>query len=91
MTSRDVSRMTVDKSVPRAPEGNVAIVRAIYLHFSRRDLAAIVARLAEDVIWTEPDNPWNPAAGTRQGHHGFLEWARIGSASEEILSRTSIS
>ena len=65
---------------------NAAIVRAMYAEFARHDTATILARLADDVVWTEPDNPWNPAAGTRHGHAGFLEWARVGSASEEILS-----
>lgn len=33
----------------------------------------------------EPANPLNPAAGTRHGHAGFLEWARIGAGAEEVL------
>jgi ketosteroid isomerase-like protein len=32
------------------------------------------------------DNPFNPAAGTRHGHAGFLEWLRVGKESEEILA-----
>ena len=31
-----------------------------------------------------PPNPFNPTAGTRHGHAGFLEWARIGHEAEEI-------
>ena len=86
MTSHDMTPIAVERSRPGAAEENAAIVRAMYAEFARRDIAAILARLADGVIWAEPDNPWNPAAGTRHGHAGFLEWARVGSASEEILS-----
>src|SRR5215469_9289484 len=41
--------------------------------------------ISPDVQWGEPNNPFNPAAGTRHGHAGFLEWLRIGSQSEDIL------
>lgn len=86
MTSSDVSGTDVQGSDSDVAQQNAAIVQTIYSAFERRDIAAIVARLADDVVWTEPDNPWNPAAGTRHGHAGFLEWARVGSTSEEILS-----
>jgi uncharacterized protein len=81
-----MARIAAGRSSPEASEKNVAIVQAMYAEFARRDIAAILGRLADDVVWAEPDNPWNPAAGTRRGHAGFLEWARVGSASEEILS-----
>ena len=67
------------------PTGNVVIVEKQYAAFAARDINAILAALAEDVIWQEPVNPWNPPAGTRRGRAGFLDWARIGAASEEIL------
>jgi ketosteroid isomerase-like protein len=51
----------------------------------RRDVNAILALLSPDVEWSEPENPFNPAAGTRHGQAGFLEWLRIGNESEEIL------
>jgi hypothetical protein len=38
------------------------------------------------VEWGEPANPYNPAGGTRHGHEGFLEWLRVGNASEEVLT-----
>ncbi len=86
MTSRERIGFAVERSSPEAAKENAAIVQAMYAEFVRRDIAAILARLADDVVWAEPDNPWNPAAGTRHGHAGFLEWARVGSASEDILS-----
>lgn len=63
----------------------VPIVHRLYAAFAQRDIASILVMLADDVIWSEPHNPFNPAAGTREGHAGFLEWLRAGHASEEIL------
>ncbi len=40
---------------------------------------------SQDVEWGEPENPFNPAAGTRKGHSGFLEWLNIGKEAEDIL------
>jgi ketosteroid isomerase-like protein len=64
----------------------IATVRAIYAAFARRDVQAILAVLSPDVEWGEPANPFNPAAGIRHGHQGFLEWLQIGQRSEEILA-----
>jgi ketosteroid isomerase-like protein len=64
---------------------NVSIVREVYEAFSRRDISAILGMLSPEVEWGEPENPYNPAAGTRHGHAGFLEWLNIGRESEEIL------
>lgn len=86
MASSGMSDIAIERSRPEAAEENAAIVQAMYAEFARRDTSAILARLARDVVWAEPDNPLNPAAGTRHGHAGFLEWARVGSESEEILS-----
>lgn len=71
----------------RAPEAPslVDTVKLVYAAFVRRDMAAILAVLSPNVVWSEPDNPHNPAAGTRHGHDGFLEWARIGREAEDIL------
>jgi ketosteroid isomerase-like protein len=70
---------------PTEPTSHIETVRQLYSAFSRRDLAAVLAVLSPDVEWAEPDNPFNPCAGTRHGHAGFLEWARIGSQEEDIL------
>ena len=59
--------------------------RDLYRAFGQRDFEAILAMLTEDVEWGEPENPYNPAGGTRHGHAGFLEWLNIGGESEEIL------
>jgi len=64
---------------------HVAIVRELDAAFRKGDIGAILAVLSPDVEWGEPDNPFNPAAGTRCGHTGFLEWLRIGRESEEIV------
>jgi uncharacterized protein len=63
----------------------VGVVRKLYAAFHSGDVAALLAVISPDVEWGEPDNPFNPAAGTRHGHTGFLEWLRIGQQSEEIL------
>ncbi len=64
---------------------HVRIVDQLYQAFRDRRVEEILPLLANDVVWTEPDNPLNPAAGTRHGHAGFLEWLRVGHAAEEIL------
>ncbi len=66
-------------------QSNVSIVQSIYGAFARRDIGAILAFLSPDVKWGEPENPFNPTAGTRIGHKGFLEWAQIGQREEDIL------
>jgi ketosteroid isomerase-like protein len=65
---------------------NLSIVRELYAAFARGDVAAILPVLSPDVEWVEPDNPFNPAAGSRRGEAGFLEWIRIGKRSEDILA-----
>jgi ketosteroid isomerase-like protein len=47
-------------------------------------MKAVLEHLSPDVVWSEPDNPFNPAAGAHHGHSGFLEWARIGHEAEDI-------
>ena len=64
---------------------NVTAVRGLYAAFRMGDVRSLLALLSDDVEWGEPDNPFNPAAGTRHGHGGFLEWLRLGKESEDIL------
>jgi ketosteroid isomerase-like protein len=66
--------------------GRLTTVQDLYAAFRRGDVAALIAALREDVVWGEPDNPLNPAAGTRHGHAGFLEWLRVGRESEDVLA-----
>jgi ketosteroid isomerase-like protein len=63
----------------------VSMVQRLYDAFARRRLDEVLPFLAADVEWSEPDNPWNPAGGTRRGHAGFMEWARVGAEAEEVL------
>lgn len=65
---------------------NVNTVQKLYAAFAERDISTILSMLSPDVEWAEPSNPFNPAAGTRHGHEGFLEWLNIGRQSEEILA-----
>jgi hypothetical protein len=64
---------------------NTEIVRQLYAAFADRDIPRMLAMLAPDVEWGEPPNPYNPSAGTRRGHAGFLEWADIGRQAEDIV------
>jgi ketosteroid isomerase-like protein len=80
-----VSTDTAASSIS-ATSPSVATVLDLYWAFRAGDIPAILAKLSPDVIWGEPDNPFNPAAGTRVGHTGFLEWVNIGEASEEVLA-----
>jgi ketosteroid isomerase-like protein len=74
------------ESVQNQSEGKINLVKQVYAAFSRRDIPAILGMLHADVEWGEPMNPYNPAGGTRHGHAGFLEWARIGRDAEDILA-----
>lgn len=64
---------------------NIAAVQKLYAAFASQNIDAILGALSPTVEWGEPANPLNPAAGTRHGHAGFLEWLRIGHESEEVL------
>ena len=64
---------------------NITIVKQLYEAFGRKDINSILLLLSPDIEWGEPENPYNPAGGTRFGHEGFLEWVNIGKDAEEIL------
>jgi uncharacterized protein len=64
---------------------NIEITQRLYAAFASRNIPGILELLAEDIEWGEPENPFNPAGGTRHGHAGFLEWLDIGKNAEEIL------
>lgn len=68
-----------------ARDKNIELVRSLHRAFAQRDIPAMLALLSPTVEWGEPPNPHNPAGGTRHGHAGFLEWARIGNEAEEVL------
>jgi ketosteroid isomerase-like protein len=82
MTGPKLSRVVASDIGPI----NVEVVRQLYSAFAKGDIPGILSLLSPDVVWGEPENPYNPAAGTRHGHRGFMEWIKIGSESEEILS-----
>jgi ketosteroid isomerase-like protein len=65
---------------------NIKIIKKLYELFGKKDITGILELLSEKVEWGEPDNPYNPPAGTRYGHSGFLEWAKIGREAEDILA-----
>jgi len=69
-------------------EQNIAVVKSLYEAFSKKDIARILGILDGNVEWGEPENPFNPAGGTRHGQSGFLEWLNIGKNAEEILELT---
>jgi hypothetical protein len=75
-----------EPSIPGDASSHVKTVQELYIAFARGDVGAILALLTADVEWSEPAHPFNPAAGTRYGHAGFLEWVRIGQAAEQILT-----
>lgn len=66
-------------------KSNIELVRSLYSAFAARDIPSILGMLSDDVEWGEPENPFNPAGGTRKGHSGFLEWTNIGRNAEDIL------
>ena len=64
---------------------NIELVKQLYQAFSERNIQTILSLLHEDAEWGEPENPYNPAGGTKKGHAGFLEWVNIGKNAEDIL------
>jgi ketosteroid isomerase-like protein len=76
----------VNPSPIEKQQDRVRLVQRLYEAFAHRRIDEILTMLAPDVEWSEPDNPLNPAAGTRRGHSGFMEWARVGAEAEEILT-----
>lgn len=70
---------------PNQATGNIERVRQLYSAFLQGDIDGILEMLSPNVEWCEPENPFNPAAGSRRGHAGFLEWVRIGKDAEEVL------
>jgi ketosteroid isomerase-like protein len=64
----------------------VSMARGLYAAFGRGDISSILGVLDSEVEWGEPDNPFNPTAGTRYGREGVLEWLQIGNQAEEILA-----
>jgi len=64
---------------------NIELVKQLYQAFSARNIQTILSLLHEDAEWGEPENPYNPAGGTKKGHAGFLEWVNIGKNAEDIL------
>ena len=64
---------------------NIKLVQSMYEAFAKKDIKAILAVLSNDVEWGEPENPFNPSGGTKNGHKGFLEWLRVGKESEDII------
>jgi ketosteroid isomerase-like protein len=76
----------MSEPTPKDPSAtNLRIVQELHAAFRKGDVGAILALISPDVEWVEPDNLFNPAAGTRHGQAGFMEWLRIGKQSEEIL------
>lgn len=70
-------------------EANVSLVRGMYANFTRGDITGLLEAISPSVEWSEPSNPFNPAAGTRHGYAGVVEWLRIGHEAEEILALES--
>ncbi len=64
---------------------NITIVKQLYNAFMKKEINTILGLLSDDVEWGEPENPFNPAGGTRKGHAGFMEWINIGRDAEDIL------
>lgn len=63
----------------------IELVKQLYDAFSKKDIHTILGLLSEDIEWGEPENPFNPAGGTRKGRSGFMEWINIGKDAEDIL------
>ena len=75
---------SINGGIMNSQEENIRIVQQLYAAFAERDINTIVGLLSSEVEWGEPENPFNPAGGTRHGHQGFLEWLNIGRQAEDI-------
>jgi len=64
---------------------NIQLVLELYEAFFKGDINKMLEMLSFDIEWGEPENPYNPAGGTKKGHAGFIEWLNIGKEAEDIL------
>ena len=76
---------TVPPRLSVATARSAVLVERLYAAFEQGDTEAALDSLADDVVWTEPENPWNPTGGTWRGRAGVTKWLAIGRESEEII------
>jgi hypothetical protein len=69
-----------------ALQAHVELVRGLYVSVAKGDVPSLLKAIHPSVEWQEPENPFNPAAGTRHGYAGVIEWLRVGHEAEEILA-----
>jgi uncharacterized protein len=68
------------------PHSHAGTITAIYEAFGRRDVAAILSHLSQDVSWDVTEEPWTPhAAGVpwllpRRGHAEVADFFAIAGA-----------
>jgi len=55
-------------------DGNIELIKKVYADFGRGDIDAIIAVLADDVRWEEPDHPEIPYGGSRRGKAAVREF-----------------
>lgn len=53
---------------------NTALIQELYAKFQRGDIEGVLAAVADDVVWEQPDNPVIPYAGRRKGKAAVREF-----------------
>jgi ketosteroid isomerase-like protein len=67
-------------------ESNLRVVKDVYAAYDRGDLDAVLAALADDIVWTNPYPPHVPLAGVFEGHAAFRRF--VGAIRESTQSLT---
>lgn len=63
---------------------NLEVVQGVYAAYDRGDLAGVLARLSEDIVWANPYPPHVPLAGVFEGHAAFRRF--VGAIRESTQS-----
>jgi hypothetical protein len=65
-------------------ESNLRTVKNVYAAYDRGDLDAVLAALADDIVWANPYPPHVPLAGVFEGHAAFRRF--VGAIRESTQS-----
>jgi ketosteroid isomerase-like protein len=67
-------------------DANLRAVKEVYAAYERGDLEAVLARLAEDVVWANPYPAHVPLSGEFRGHEGIRRFVSTIKGSSESLA-----
>jgi ketosteroid isomerase-like protein len=56
---------------------NIQIVQDVYKNFGERNVPAVLAHFAKNVVWMRPDAREIPFCGTYNGHEGMIKFLTL--------------